>query len=70
MDIEALYGEYHRITGSDTSASILVLSAVLDNWLDKDESRAELFGHNLNMALKNVLEEQQVRISVEDMPTT
>jgi hypothetical protein len=50
---------------SDTAAALLILAVYLNNSATFNRAGAENFGHELAMALKNVLQESQIRIVKE-----
>jgi hypothetical protein len=52
---------------SDTAAAIILLSEAIRESATFGRSNAENFGHELALALKNVLQESKIRIESNDV---
>jgi hypothetical protein len=59
------FSEFQDAGVPDTAAAILVLASVIDRKPMLDRQSGENFGHELAVALKNVLEEKSFQIHAE-----
>jgi len=66
--IEACVHDFEYVTEklgvSQNTAALLVLAASVESAATFGQYKAENFGHELAMALKNVLSEQQLRVDL------
>lgn len=64
-DVEADFEEIKDRTGvGDTAAAILVLASAIRDSQTFNRAAAENFGHELALALKNVIEESVLEVSL------